>query len=572
MIKFRLLMCLGLAMFLALPVFSTSECPELVGDESLFMDEGLFTYALQSDYAPYLNATKGSIEPHVIRERVARVDFDKIHSDIRAGKRNPVLHMNLFEDVNFSCRVDDIILNDSGSMTLRGKETGNGIAKMILTLRGNIMFGSFSRGNKSYVINFLAEDFHKIQETAHSAFPKCKLPETDNRANMAKIASDNLSRTNADDGSNIDVMVVYNAAARSAVGGTAAMETKIDQALAETNTGYGDSQINFTMTCVHKAEVVYSETSFNWSTCLSRLRGKTDGYMDEVHTLRDTYKADCVLMVVNNGSYCGLASTIMASESEAFALAYHSCITGYYSFAHEIGHLQGARHDRCVDSTENSPDPYNHGHTESTSWRTIMAYGTCCSNCTRVNHWSNPNINHSGAATGTPGGAGVGENNAQTLMNYRVTCANWRDSGGTIPPVTYCTSSSTNYNYEYISRVQIGGLDKSSGGSTYSNYTTDPATTLSGSVSVTLTPWTSSTYNEYWEIYIDANGDGDFSDAGEKVFSGNGTSAVTGSFTAPSGLGGETRMRVIMQWNAFRNTSCGTFTYGEVEDYTVNLL
>ncbi|MEL6277243.1 MAG: T9SS type A sorting domain-containing protein, partial [Bacteroidota bacterium] len=34
---------------------------------------------------------------------------------------------------------------------------------------------------------------------------------------------------------------------------------------------------------------------------------------------------------------------------------------------------------------------------------------------------------------------------------------------------------------------------------------------------------------------------------------------------------GTTRMRVQMQWNAYFGSSCGNFTYGEVEDYSLNI-
>ena len=65
--------------------------------------------------------------------------------------------------------------------------------------------------------------------------------------------------------------------------------------------------------------------------------------------------------------------------------------------------------------------------------------------------------------------------------------------------------------------------------------------------------------------------DKDFEDAGELVFSASlqkGT--VSGSFTIPTGISGETRMRVSMKYNA-TPTSCEQFVYGEVEDYTLSI-
>ncbi len=85
------------------------------------------------------------------------------------------------------------------------------------------------------------------------------------------------------------------------------------------------------------------------STDLSRLRATNDGYMDELHSLRDSYGADLVSLIENEPAYCGYAyrmtSLSTSFASSAFSVVHHSCATGYYSFAHEIGHNQGAHHD-----------------------------------------------------------------------------------------------------------------------------------------------------------------------------------------------------------------------------------
>lgn len=140
--------------------------------------------------------------------------------------------------------------------------------------------------------------------------------------------------------------------------------------------------------------------------------------------------------------------------------------------------------------------------------------------------------------------------------------------------LTYCTASGDNQNYEWISNVTVGDLNHSSGaGSGYDDFTAYTANlTAGGNIAVSLAPgFASTTYNEYWAIWIDYNKDGDFDDTGEKVFTGSGTSTVTGSFTVPSSADGvNTIMRVIMNYSA-SPSPCGTFTYGEVEDYSVSI-
>ena len=81
-------------------------------------------------------------------------------------------------------------------------------------------------------------------------------------------------------------------------------------------------------------------------------------------------------------------------------------------------------------------------------------------------------------------------------------------------------------------------------------------------------------YREAYRVYIDYNRDGDFVDAGESVYSRARTNVtpVSGSFTIPTTATlGATRMRVIMRYNTTPTTPCGTFDYGQVEDYTVNI-
>ncbi|MGV3695874.1 reprolysin-like metallopeptidase [Flavobacterium sp.] len=142
--------------------------------------------------------------------------------------------------------------------------------------------------------------------------------------------------------------------------------------------------------------------------------------------------------------------------------------------------------------------------------------------------------------------------------------------------VTYCTSQGNSTADEYINRVQLGTINNTSGNNGgYGNFTSISTNLVRGtSNTVTITPaWTGTVYSEAYRVWIDYNKDGDFLDAGEQVFNRNRTTAtpISGSFTVPTtALLGTTRMRVSMKYNA-SPTSCEAFSYGEVEDYTVNI-
>ena len=148
----------------------------------------------------------------------------------------------------------------------------------------------------------------------------------------------------------------------------------------------------------------------------------------------------------------------------------------------------------------------------------------------------------------------------------------------TTTALTYCDANGNDQSDEYIGRVQFSNIDNTTNAETngYGDYTNLTATVDKGSnYNISVTPvWTGNTFPEGYAAYIDYNQDGDFTDANEQVWTQapTGNTPVTGSISIPNdALSGNTRMRVIMSWNAIPNP-CGTFGYGEVEDYTVNIV
>lgn len=231
-----------------------------------------------------------------------------------------------------------------------------------------------------------ADDWHEVESAAPSYQPIAFTP-----VDVAPVDQIQASAART-----MKALVVYTSAAKSQAGNITAL---IDLAMSETNTGYANSSINGGIELVHSYQISYTESSSS-ATDTSRLAGKSDGYMDDVHAKRDQYGADIVLLVEDVNGSCGRADAIMATASDAFAIVDWDCATGYYSTGHEIGHLLGARHDPAADPT-NSPYAYGHGYRHpSADWRTVMAYN-CSPSCTRINWWSNPNKTRSGDVMGT---------------------------------------------------------------------------------------------------------------------------------------------------------------------------
>lgn len=145
------------------------------------------------------------------------------------------------------------------------------------------------------------------------------------------------------------------------------------------------------------------------------------------------------------------------------------------------------------------------------------------------------------------------------------------------PGITYCASKGLSVQDEYINRVQLANLDHTSGSNGgYADRTAYTATATRGNAyTITITPaWTGTVYPEGYAVWIDYNANGVFTDAGELVWSkeASSTTPASGSFTIPATTtAGTKRMRVSMRYNALPS-SCETFDYGEVEDYTINIV
>ena len=147
----------------------------------------------------------------------------------------------------------------------------------------------------------------------------------------------------------------------------------------------------------------------------------------------------------------------------------------------------------------------------------------------------------------------------------------------TTPAITisYCNSKGASVADEYIQKVELGSINNTStGGNGYSDFTSISTSLLKGEDNtITITPrWTGTLYNEGYGVFIDYNQDGDFSDAGEVVYTKapSKTTPVVGSFTVPTGATeGATRMRIVLKYNATPTACEASFQYGEVEDYTV---
>lgn len=137
----------------------------------------------------------------------------------------------------------------------------------------------------------------------------------------------------------------------------------------------------------------------------------------------------------------------------------------------------------------------------------------------------------------------------------------------------YCSSKGNNVSYEWINSITVGNFSKYSGSNGgYVNYTSDIIELTPGAHSVVLVPgFKYSSYTESWALWIDFNHDEVFS-SDERLYAGASNAAITAEIQIPvTSLSGNTRMRISMKYGGVPS-ACETFYYGEVEDYTVNIV
>ena len=198
--------------------------------------------------------------------------------------------------------------------------------------------------------------------------------------------------------------------------------------------------------------------------------------MDEVHGLRDRYGADLVALIVgrNTEIACGVGWIPDPGKYPSFdwsvrgfSVTAHNCETiTHHTFAHELGHNQGAHHD--PDNTCEMPPctlrppptfPYRYGRCNpAEGWNTIMSYASNSQgDCRReIEYFSSPVLDYRGTPTGD---AGVRDNRrvlnetAYRLANYRQSVAR----SHTLPFVTSASNVGQPGFVRVINRTNRGG-------------------------------------------------------------------------------------------------------------------
>lgn len=311
------------------------------------------------------------------------------------------------DDEDYVFVVRKIQRHSNGNLTFIGRVAGES-ASSVLTLSSAGMFGTLRKAEHKLVF--------KVKHGQQQLMVPSNMDITPIRIDEGGIpvpVSENPEGVDADappvkaltvNGTPIiDLMVLWDQALETRLGGAGAVQALIQQRIAETNQAFIDSQIDAEVRLVHSEKRDYSSTASN-AVALDTIQSNTGSFAG-VESLRERHGADLVGYLRDFNVYsqsAGIAYRLgengqMDSVDEDYAYfvvtdgEYQSGRTTYYSpdntFSHELGHNLGSEHDHSHSNNESPIFSYAYGHDVPGVFATIMSYDD-----PPIMRYSNPQI------------------------------------------------------------------------------------------------------------------------------------------------------------------------------------
>ena len=397
----------------------------------------LFAPASDAVRAALTEPTTPSVAEPRSRHQAVRIDFAQLSQarEALADGRGAELTVNLPDlplPVVFATASET-----RRGYTLSGRVANDPFSAVNIVVNGRSVAGNIRRAGELHTIR-TAGAGHYVQTLDGLTIPRCEaeqLGQLDRETAQAlrlqgpAIAHVTQNDGAKDDGSVIDVLVVYTSSGRRSAGGHEGVRTLMELLVQETNQAYSDSDVRQRIRLVAVTEVDYAVEDFNTHEALRHLTGKDDGHMDEVHQIRDLYAADLILLFRPfGGGVAWLAEDPPAATAESLGFS----VSNWHVFAHELGHNMGLMHSRSNDPG-NLPYPYSHGYTFR---HRGVQYGTIMATASEFLRFSNPRQlypNDLGVPMGVPGETPTSSPDgpadaARSLNETAVAIANFRSS------------------------------------------------------------------------------------------------------------------------------------------------
>ena len=306
------------------------------------------------------------------------------------------------------------------------------------------------------------------------------------------VLNNSVTLNNSNDPEIVTVMVVYTpAAALWSLNNQTNINNTINQMMVKSNLVLNNSNTLVQLQLVHSQQVDYVERDSDVD--LYNLTNPNDGYMDNVHSLRNYYAADLVVFLEVasfTGGIAWLLNSPAGSPSLAFSLTRVQQATSAYTIVHEIGHNMGCGH-HAAQNVQPGPGLYTFSSggrwtgSDNRKYSSVMTYGSGSYfadgvSSVSVPYFSNPDIFYAGAPTGDATNA----DNARTIRQVRTVIAGYRSSNTLPSAVSVNGSGNFCGNTILTASGGVGGViywqGKVSGGTSTAIPSTSQIVTSSG--------------------------------------------------------------------------------------------
>ncbi|MFT3828980.1 MAG: immunoglobulin domain-containing protein [Opitutaceae bacterium] len=322
-----------------------------------------------------------------------------------------------------------------------------------------------------------------------------------------------------------DVLILYDAATKAAIGSTAEVENAFAARVATMNTYLSNSLVdNLQWRLAGIAEAPSYTTTNSLEDDLDTLADTSTELGRFARTQRSNTGADQVLlMITGSRDYAGMAYTPGYQAVAVYA-------QGTAVAAHELAHNFGCHHDRQTEGVADGNGRYYYGHRFTYNNRdvgTVMSYAAYY-----IPYYSNPSVSYQGIPTGIASTEPKAADNARWLREHAADVANLVSPRAYVAPAI--TTQPVNVT---VNSGQALSLSVEASGDLLSYQWYKGGTAISGATSATYSKTAATTDAGTYYVTV-SNTIGTVTSNSVSVTVNAATSTGTGTGTSSSGGGG----------------------------------